>query len=124
MNIIEALNIVQSLADGIDPITGEVFPPESPYQHPQIIRSLYTVICAFKETDAQKTQTPLTKNTPANTGKPWSAEDDAALIKDFDMGISLRQLAAKLQRTTYAVEVRLLKLGRNLENPNESAVAR
>ena len=119
MNIIEALSIVESLADGIDPITGEVFPPESPYQHPQIIRSLYTVIYAFKETNAQKIQTLPRKNTPTNTGKPWSAEDDAALVRDFDMGISLRQLAAKLQRTIYAIEVRLLKLGRNPENPNE-----
>ena len=31
----EAVEIIKALADGVDPFTGEVFPPESPYQNVQ-----------------------------------------------------------------------------------------
>jgi len=44
MELPEALKIVRDLADGIDPHTGEVFPTDGPYQHPQVVRALYTVL--------------------------------------------------------------------------------
>ena len=34
----QALAIVRSLSDGVDPESGEVFPPESAYQRPQVVR--------------------------------------------------------------------------------------
>ena len=35
MNQAQALEVVRSLANGVDPDTGEVFSAESPYQRPQ-----------------------------------------------------------------------------------------
>ena len=37
MDPIDAQRKIESLADGIDPITGEVFPPESPYLNAEIV---------------------------------------------------------------------------------------
>jgi len=34
-----AKEIIQLLADGVNPITGEEFPPDSPYNNPEIIRA-------------------------------------------------------------------------------------
>jgi hypothetical protein len=34
------LEILQALAAGTDPITGEVFPVDSPYNQPEIIKAI------------------------------------------------------------------------------------
>ena len=41
MDANQALAVVRSLANGVDPETGEVFPPESAYQRPLVVRALY-----------------------------------------------------------------------------------
>jgi hypothetical protein len=41
MDVRSAKQIVQLLARGINPVTGEVFPDDSPYNHPTIIRALF-----------------------------------------------------------------------------------
>ena len=43
-----ALRILRVLSDGIDPVTGEVFPPESPYQRADTIRALLKAVDALK----------------------------------------------------------------------------
>jgi hypothetical protein len=55
---------------------------------------------------------PDQKRKPSRAGGKWSAEEDAALLKDFDQGVQIEQLAERLQRGVHAVEVRLFKLGR------------
>lgn len=44
MELSAALDILRRLAEGIDPATGEVYPSDSPYQQPQVIRALFTAI--------------------------------------------------------------------------------
>ncbi|MBP7431017.1 MAG: hypothetical protein KBC05_16400 [Candidatus Hydrogenedentes bacterium] len=39
-----AIEIVQSLADGVNPYTGERFPAESPYQHADTVRALHQAL--------------------------------------------------------------------------------
>ena len=41
MNPSSALHIVESLANGVDPETGEIYPPDSPYQRAPIVRALF-----------------------------------------------------------------------------------
>ncbi len=41
MDVKEAKEIIQFLAKGIDPVTGEMFPDNSPYNHPKVIRALF-----------------------------------------------------------------------------------
>ena len=48
MEACEAVKIVQTLADGVDPHTGSVFPLNSPYQHPQTIRALFLAAKALE----------------------------------------------------------------------------
>jgi hypothetical protein len=44
MELAKAKEIVTLLANGTDPTTGEVFADESPYNHPMVIRALFTVL--------------------------------------------------------------------------------
>ena len=50
-------------------------------------------------------------------GKPWTREEDAQLVREFQAGVSLEDLAEKLKRGVNAVEVRLVKLKIQLGMP-------
>ncbi len=103
--------ILQSLADGIDPYSGEIFPPNSPYQHPDTVRALYAVLPLLEETAK-----PRNPTLPAQAGKAWSSEEDAHLMEAFDAGTSIAELAKSHARTRGAITARLVKLGK-LEQP-------
>ena len=105
----EALRIIQSLADGIDPNTGEVFPDDSPYQHPQVLRALFVALGALGRLEESQRRA---KRLPDNAGKPWNDGEDKALCDDFDAGLTTAQLAQKHQRTEGAIRSRLEKLGK------------
>jgi hypothetical protein len=47
MELITARQIVETLARGIHPVTGEAMPPDSPYNQPVVIRALFTVARAL-----------------------------------------------------------------------------
>jgi len=108
MNNEEALRIVQALADGVDPFTGEVFPENSPYQTAQVVRALYASIQALEhQTDADARRA----NLPANAGKPWTVEEEQQVIKAFEAGQSLSEISNQHLRTYGAIRSRLIKLG-------------
>lgn len=105
----EALAIVRSLANGIDPETGEVFPADSVYQRAQSVRAMYAAAEAL-ERNARVEQ--RRRELPAKTGEPWSEDEDRKLLAGFDAGRALQELAAAHERTMGAVRARLLKYGR------------
>lgn len=45
----EALKILERLADGVDPVTGEVYGRNSPYQHATVVRALYRAITEMRK---------------------------------------------------------------------------
>lgn len=113
----EALRIVQALADGIDPITGEVFPDNSPYQHPQIIRALFAAVRVLEQGGGGQRQEQILLG---NAGKPWNVDEDRQLCEGFDAGMTISQLAHKHQRTNGSIRSRLEKKGKlELDAPNE-----
>lgn len=110
-----ARQIIDILAQGIHPITGEAMPDDSPYNAPPVIRALHTVSRALESTSAPSAtgEAPRARrNAPPNAGKAWSPQEDAALETAFDAGIALKQVAQELGRTAFAVEQRLVKLGK------------
>lgn len=44
MELDRAKEIIQALADGVDPYTGERFPADGPYQRADTVRALYTIL--------------------------------------------------------------------------------
>ena len=109
MEAIQALAVVRSLANGVDPETGEVFAPESPYQRPQVVRALYEAATALERIERfERRKAQL----PQKTGEPWNEDEDRKLLAGFDAGRALQELAAAHERTMGAVRARLLKYGR------------
>ena len=103
-----AREILNVLAQGIHPVSGEVMPPDSPYNEPPVIRALFTVSQALEQCDAPKSRREM----PANAGKTWTGEEDDKLLAAFDAGQQIKQLALDLGRSRVAVEARLVKLGK------------
>lgn len=105
-----ALKILQQLANGVDPHTGEVFPADSPYQHPDTIRALFFALHALETRPASRQ--PAGEGAPENAGKPWPEDEDKALASAFDAGRQIPELAAQHKRTRAAIQARLVKLGK------------
>jgi hypothetical protein len=110
MELQAARQMIDTLAQGIHPITGEVMPEDSPYCAPPVIRALFVVSQALDgaETPAPKPRREL----PANAGKAWLQEEDDKLEAAFTAGVEVKRMAEELGRTTYAIEARLVKLGK------------
>jgi hypothetical protein len=107
MELQEARAIVNTLAQGIHPVTGEAMPEDSPYNAPPVIRALFAVVQALDDSQAR----PRRPSSP-NAGKPWTADEDTMLDAVFAAGGDLKPLAQALGRTLFAVESRLVKLGK------------
>jgi hypothetical protein len=116
MDEAKALDILTTLASGVNPLSGEVFTSDSPYQASEIVRALFVAVRALERnakpesggTRASKPRSDL----PANVGKPWTSEEDNRLVAAFDRGQSTRELAGAHGRTLAGIEARLEKLGR------------
>jgi hypothetical protein len=107
MELQTAREIIGTLARGVHPVTGEVMAQDSPYHAPRVVAALLAVQLALDGAKPRRARTEL----PANTGKPWSADDDEQLRLGFQAGTPTKDLAAALGRTRWAIESRLVKLG-------------
>jgi len=118
MDVTKAHGIVSALANGVNPTTGEVFPSDSPYQSPAIIRALFIASRVLEGAlpapplAAKPEPAPAAKPNTSNVGKPWSPEDDQRLLSEFDAGRTASELAKLLGRTLAGIEARLEKHGR------------
>lgn len=109
MEAAQAIAVVRSLANGVDPETGEVFPAESAYQKPSVVRALYEAASALERQERYERRR---SQMPQKTGLPWTEDEDRKLLAAFDAGRALQELAAAHERTMGAVRARLLKYGR------------
>ena len=110
----EAREIVELLAQGIDPETGEVLQDDSAINHPRVVRALFA---AAKALELAQSHTARHESS-ANAGTPWREEEDRQLAAAFDEGIPAAQLAKMHQRTAGAIASRLIRIGRVKVNKN------
>ena len=104
MELKQAKALLTELADGVDPLTGECLPADSVCNRPEIIRALH---CVLWHTSGKRKHP-----SPPNAGKPWTEEDEAALMQMFDTGSTIAEISAQFQRTNGAIVRRLERLGR------------
>ena len=62
-----ALLIIRPLAEGIDPLTGEEFSPNSPYQNARVARALLAAVASLEH---EQLRDRRQKSLPANAGLP------------------------------------------------------
>jgi len=90
MNQSEALSLVRSLANGVDPESGEVFAADSVYQRAQTVRALYAAAEALEKSERFERRK---QQLPPKTGEPWTEDEDRKLLSGFDAGRGLPDLA-------------------------------
>lgn len=110
MEIQEALDIVRKLADGVHPETGEMLPTDCLYQNPQAVRALQRAVAALER---QHERERLRSSSPLNAGKPWTENEDAQLVEELRMGITLQAIAAAHSRREGSIVARILRLRQN-----------
>ena len=110
----QALKILNALANGVHPATGEVFAADSAYQHPDTVRALFEAVRAVEAGHSASRPAPERKTAeiPANTFVRWTAEEEERLAAGFDSGRTSAELAKLHNRTRNAIEARLLKMGK------------
>lgn len=105
----EAINIIQTIVNGINPLSDEPLAAKHLCLESDIQRALQTAIPALEnQIKAEARRAKL----PANAGTPWTNEEDQQLADAFDNGDSVALLIEKHQRTRGSINSRLLKLGK------------
>ena len=106
---------LRAWADGVDPSTGAVLPPDHPGQQPGTLRVIFAALAMLTAEHLM----PGTRGRDAplalaarNAGRPWSATDDATLASAFDAGSTIGALAVQMERTRGAITARLVRLGK------------
>lgn len=103
-----AAKIVQALANGVDPTTGEILAGESPFNDVTVVRALHVALQALSKTSDFDA---CLDAAPERNGKPWTEQEDVDLRRAFQSGVAPAELVASHRRSAGGVASRLVKLG-------------
>jgi hypothetical protein len=104
-----AAEIIRALADGCDPVTGESFPPGSPYQQAETVRALFMALEALERRGRSRSdrpglagrspegRRPLDPNRP-KIGANWTPEAEQQLRDGFAAHKPIPELATACLR--------------------------
>lgn len=107
MDIERAKELISVLADGVDPLTGEVLEDDHLCNKPEIIRAMHVVLEELKKRPKKRPE-----NLPENAGKPWTKDDDEELCRMFDDGMDREFICDHFKRTPGGIASRLVRLGK------------
>jgi len=103
-----ARKILQALVQGVDPTTGAELEAGTVLQRADVLRALLAGVAALEQLSARAQRRA---QLPENVGLAWTADEERALISEFQSGDPLGDIAAKHGRTLRAIEARLERLG-------------
>ena len=107
MELKQAKKILELLADGINPATGEPLEEYDSCNQVDVVRALHIVLRHYNAPNEN------TKKAPAeNAGKPWTSEDDEILCRMFDTGCSTQDMCNHFQRSKGGIAARLVRIGK------------
>jgi hypothetical protein len=114
----QALRVLNALANGVHPATGEKFAADSPYQHPDTVRALFEAMRAVEGGVVAATPAPaaparkVAALPQSGSGSRWSTEEEQRLVTAFDAGRTVDELARAHGRSRAGIEARLVRLGK------------
>jgi DNA-binding NarL/FixJ family response regulator len=109
VEIEEALRITRTLADGLNPATGEPCATDSVLRNAQVVIALHRAIGAL-ESLAEREKSKQAQ--AANAGRYWSKPEDAQVCEELRQGLDFQQIAKKHNRSVPSIVARLIKLGK------------
>lgn len=104
MDITRAKEIIELLADGVNPITGEILSDNDSCNQVEVVRAFHTILCHVGTKNLQK-------ELPKNAGRPWTKEADKKLQELYTSGMSKQDICIELSRSLGSITSRLNKLG-------------
>ena len=116
----QALRILNALANGVHPATGEKFAADGPYQHPDTVRALFEAMRVVEGAVAPPSTATASASTAgrrpvppqSGSGSRWSSEEEQRLASAFDAGRTVDELARAHGRSRAGIEARLVRLGK------------
>ena len=132
MTRMEAYSYLRALLDGVDPLTGEILPPDHVCCDENVQEAMEMAakaLCSMKdewfgmmqpkparyvqpeETPADADPAWVKKNGRLNAGRPWTDADCARLKEMFFDGAEIDEICTRLQRRRRGVETKLYALG-------------
>ena len=75
MDLTRARELLSGLADGINPLTGEIPPDDCVCNQAEIVRALNAVLTAIHASKAN--------SLPLNAGRPWTAIEEDKLANEY-----------------------------------------
>lgn len=99
--------VLNALAKGVDPASGEVLDATGIWQQPSICDALRAGAAALAGR-APHAHAPAA----ANVGQPWTPQEEHDLLTEFAAGTPLPEIASRHQRSLTAIEARLERLGK------------
>lgn len=104
----EALDIVQALVEGVDPFTNEPLAVESVCVNPAVNTALNA---ASQALESKIKAAARRASLPSKAGAPWDETEAQLVLQAYEAGDSIKEIAARQQRTQGAIRSRLVKLG-------------
>lgn len=112
MNAKDAYTLLETLMNGIDPITGELLPEDHVCQEPDVLRALHRALMALRSCgDAPAEPSRVSQSGKLNAGRPWTQEDQDRLKQLHEAGTSMEEMCRLLQRRKRGVTNQLIYLG-------------
>lgn len=103
----QAKQILETLANGTHPETGEQLGGKSPFNCLPVIRALFYAV-----RELERVEKTARGRQPRNAGRSWTDEEDVSLLEAYEEGLSIKELAKSHGRTKGAIHARLLRHGR------------
>lgn len=115
----EAKSIIEALAFGKNPLSGETLAEQSVFHYPQVIRALFVAVESLSPARNGHAPQPAVVAKPkpalANAGLKWTSEQETELLAAFDQGKEVKEIAVQMGRTRGSITARLVRLGRITE---------
>jgi len=116
MQIRNIVAILESVAAGVDPNTGERIPNDV-FHTPDVIRAFYGAANILRHSGPKEAKVAapageVRTSKAALAGARWNEAEDMRLCEEFEAGLPISEIATQHGRTRGAIESRLVKLGK------------
>lgn len=115
MDIAETLKIMRTLANGVDPATGNKLDDKSTCRQPQVVKALNRAISSLVQEEKRE------QRKPTNAFRAWSRTEDAQVCEEVRGGMDFHEIAKAHNRTVASILARLVKLGKITAMPRKAA---
>ena len=104
----EARVILEGLVQGVHPETGTALRDEAVLEDATVLRALLEATAALRAAEGRALRRA---QLPANVGRLWTTEEEAALRRAFERETLPEQIARAHRRTVRAIAQRLQRMG-------------